>query len=629
MKEKFLNDCIIGNNNIKASYSEKGELLRLFYPTVDYKQFLESFTTGVKINDSNLIKLHDDINNIYNQYYTENTNILKTQIKNTYFNLKIIQTDFVPIKEDVLIKRYSFINENTVDLDVEFLIDSALLSNHNNMISCKIENDTMIQYSHDYTISIFSKEKIDGYQIHECKESMASGILLDKDYIGMSNKSAICYSLGTIKPGEIKKIEIFININDNNTVPENIDAKNQVEQTRKMDINKLENDTKKYWNTYVEKHKKLDISKIENNEKINEIYTRTILLYPLLSNIKTGGISAGIEIDENLEKSGRYSYCWTRDAVFVTKALDILKMEKETEKFYKNFCKITQSKSGMWEQRFYTDGHLAPCWGYQIDETASVVYGIYEHYLKTKDKKFLKETLKMCEKAVEFLEKYIKDILSNKNEMQVSYDLWEMNEGIHLYSLSSIFAGFNSMIKIYKEVEEYYKENRLKIQNILEQTQKLEQYQIKIKEYVMKNLFEENTKILKRNTKDSKTDISQIASVMPFNMFSAKEKHITNLIEKINLTLRTYTGGYIRFEEDNYLGGNNPWPIATLWMSLYYLEINETKKAMECFNFVTKTATKQGYLSEQIDNKTLKPNWVIGLGWSHAMYIIVLEKLIG
>ena len=73
-----------------------------------------------------------------------------------------------------------------------------------------------------------------------------------------------------------------------------------------------------------------------------------------------------------------------------------------TEKFYKNFCKNTQNKDGMWEQRFYTDGTLAPCWGYQIDETASVVYGVYQHYLEVKDEKFIKDNLKMCEKAVHF-----------------------------------------------------------------------------------------------------------------------------------------------------------------------------------------------------------------------------------
>ena len=47
----------------------------------------------------------------------------------------------------------------------------------------------------------------------------------------------------------------------------------------------------------------------------------------------------------------------------------------------------------------------------------------------------------------------------------------------------------------------------------------------------------------------------------------------------------------------------------------------------ETFDFVVKTAGKHYLLGEQVDNSTLKPNWVIGLGWSHAMFIIVLEKL--
>lgn len=64
----------------------------------------------------------------------------------------------------------------------------------------------------------------------------------------------------------------------------------------------------------------------------------------MLINQETGGISAAVEVDENMTKCGRYSYCWPRDAVFITKALDSLKMLKETEKFYKIFCKDTQNK---------------------------------------------------------------------------------------------------------------------------------------------------------------------------------------------------------------------------------------------------------------------------------------------
>ena len=50
------------------------------------------------------------------------------------------------------------------------------------------------------------------------------------------------------------------------------------------------------------------------------------------------------------------------------------------------------------------------------------------------------------------------------------------------------------------------------------------------------------------------------------------------------------------------------------------------QKAKECFDFVLKTSGMNGYLSEQVDNASLSPSWIIGLGWSHAMFIIVLEK---
>ena len=92
------------------------------------------------------------------------------------------------------------------------------------------------------------------------------------------------------------------------------------------------------------------------------------------------------------------------------------------------------------------------------------------------------------------------------------------------------------------------------------------------------------------------------------------------------MTLRTYTGGYQRFENDHYMGGN-PWVISNLWMANYYLETGENKKARECFDFVLKTCGMHGYLSEQIDNNQMAPAWVIGLGWSPAMFIIILEKV--
>ena len=656
MGEKYLNEAIIGNKNMIATFTEKGELERLYFPSRDNKQYINFFHTGVKLNQSDLIYLHDDINNVYKQYYDTDTNVLNTEVTNTYFNLKIVQTDFMLLKENVLVKRYIFLNEGTIDLDTKFYIHSELLSDRNNHVSCKILDNGMMQYAHDFVVSTFAKQaKISKHQINGSYDTIKTCDIHDKDYIGMSKDSSICYDLGIISPQEKKVLEICISIDENKNISS---IEDEIDRITKIDLNKEYVNTKSYWRKYLKSHNGLNLKEPQNSyeERIFEIYKRSILLFPLLTNQETGGIIASPEIDEDFTKCGRYAYCWPRDAVFVTRAMDIVKMEKETEKFYKVFCKKTQSKNGMWEQRFFTDGKLAPCWGYQVDETASVVYGVYEHYKVTKSEKFLKDNLRMCEKAIDFLKKYVADWIGvdgideekrdvvkdeieeetklrtgREHKYHVSYDLWEMNEGVHLYSLASIYAAFDSILGIYrtlgKNVSEF-ENNRLKEEKIQRNEREIEKIQRGIKKYIEENLYDDEKKSYVRNLTDKKMDISILGAVTPFNVFSAKENKVKNTVESINLHLRTYTGGYQRFEGDHYMNGN-PWPIANLWMTLYYLETGEKKKAKETFDFVVKTAGKHYFLGEQVDNNTLKPNWVIGLGWSHAMFLIVLQKLYG
>ena len=654
MGEKYLNEAIVGNKNMIATFTLKGELQRLYFPSKDNRQYINFFHTGVKLNQSDLIYLHDDINNVYKQYYDTDTNVLNTEITNTYFNLTVVQTDFMLLKENVLVKRYIFLNEGAIDLDTKFYIHSELLSDKNNYVGCKVIDNGMMQYAHDFVVSTFAKgAKISKHQINGSYETIKTGEIHDKDYIGMSKDSSICYDLGVIKPNEKKVLEICMLVDENRNVSE---MEDEIDRITKIDLNKEYTQTKAYWRKYVKNHNGLNLKDPQNSyeERIFEIYKRSILLFPLLTNPDTGGIIASPEIDEDFTKCGRYAYCWPRDAVFITKAMDIVKMEKETEKFYRVFCKKTQSKNGMWEQRFYTDGSLAPCWGYQIDETASVVYGVYEHYKVTKSEKFLKDNLQMCEKAIDFLKKYLKDwtgiegIDEEKRDVvkdeieedtlkrtgklhkyHVSYDIWEMCEGIHLYSLASIYAAFDSILNIYrvlgKNVSDF-ENNRLKEEKIQRNEREIEKIQVELKKYINENMYDEQKKSYVRNPDDKKMDISILGAVTPFNVFSAKEKKVKNTVESINLHLRTYTGGYQRFEGDHYMN-SNPWPIANLWMTLYYLETGEKKKAKETFDFVVKTAGKHYFLGEQVDNSTLKPNWVIGLGWSHAMFLIVLEKL--
>ncbi|HJJ10977.1 MAG TPA: glycoside hydrolase family 15 protein [Clostridiaceae bacterium] len=642
MKNKYYNDAIIGNKKIIASYTEKGELQRLCYPEVDGRQFIDYFQTGVKINDSNLIYLHQDINNKYSQEYIENTNILKTNIKNTYFNFNIEQIDFALVDKNIIVKKYIFKNNNSVDLDTKFIINSKILSNDLERFGSRIVDKGIIQYNHNYAMAIFSNKNLYGHKLNDVQRTLQSAVIMDKDYIGMSNEIAISYDIGVIHPGEQQELNIFILVNENHDIEE------KIQKCVKLNTDIEFENVKNYWNLYVENHSKI---KIESNKsdfykKLLEIYNRTILLFPLLINDETGGIVAALELDENRTKSGCYAYCWPRDSIFITRAFDLLKMEEETEKFYNVFCKKTQSNNGMWEQRFYTDGTLAPCWGYQIDETASVIYGVYDHYKHTKDNKFLEENLKMCEKATEFLFAYTENLLNIdeedlvKKELQekykkyfeitkhVSYDLWEMNEGVHLYSLSSIISGLECMKKIYETIDNKQENLRLKQEKRNKIALKLNKYIQLLKDYIEDNLIDKNTKTLKRNLKDNNMDISVIGAVYPFNVFNPNEKVIKNTVDKINMTLRTHTSGYLRFEYDNYMGGNNPWIITTLWMALYYIKINDLDNAKKCFSFVVNTSLRHGFLAEQVNNDDKNFKWVIGLGWSHAMFIIVLNELL-
>lgn len=645
MKRKYLNDAFIGNRKMIASVSEKGELLRLSYPTADYRQFIDYYETGVKINDSALIRLHDDINNVYNQYYSTDTNVLNTEIENTYFKLNMKQEDFIPMKKDVVIRRYTFTNYNKIDLNVKFLIDSKLFSNLNNMVGARICDNAMIQYSHDFAMTTFSNMPIYSYQLNNVEESISSGVIGDKDYIAMSNHSAIAYDIGVLRPGETKEFNVYIYINKNYKVDVLDDLIKEIDKIKQYDTLKLMMDTKAYWRKYVKKH---DVLKVKDygevyNAKIQKILRRTILLFPLLVNEETGGIIAALEVDEEKDLCGRYAYCWPRDAVTISQALDMVGMYKDADNFYNIFLRKTQSQNGMWEQRFYTDGRLAPCWGYQIDETGSVVAGLYQHFkikefrLKQRDISLLKNNLAMCENAIEFLKKYIDHLLNrdeNKEEVletkysyldrsqiykHVSYDLWEMNEGVHLYSLSAIYAAFGAMELIYKELQKDNKKFKLP-----EDYNELAEYKNLIKNYILDNLCDKNQNVLKRNIKDNDMDISIMGTITPFNVFDPNDKIIQNTVQKINLTLRTYTGGYLRFEHDGYMGGKNPWPISTLWMYIYYKKIGATKEANECLKFVIDTATHLGLLAEQIDNEKMKSKWVIGLGWSHAMFILAL-----
>ena len=138
MRTKYFNEGIIGNQKVTASFTSKGEMLRLFFDSVDYKQLIDTYHIAIKVNDSGAIYLHDDVNNIYHQEYVKDTNILKTEIINTYFNVGVTEYTFVPMNENMIIRSFKVKNNSKNDLKIN---ENVFAKGH-----IELKNNNFVQF---------------------------------------------------------------------------------------------------------------------------------------------------------------------------------------------------------------------------------------------------------------------------------------------------------------------------------------------------------------------------------------------------------------------------------------------------------------------------------------------------
>lgn len=316
---KYFNNAIIGNSNILGCLTDKGELIRLYYPNIDYFQNIDKFKFGILNNGMKWFE-----NGIAKKQYYEG-NILYTEL--SMDDIEILQRDYVLPKKNIVVRKLKF------NKKVNLFIYSKLNSDVNRKVSGMLIDNTLIQYSQDMYMATFSDRSISNYQINNTKYSLENGYLNPEDYIGMSEDSAILYE-------KVDDITIYILLDSElkSTLANIKWCKEQAE-------NLFYGTTKKYWEEYLQKYSSNNILKDLNKIKEKEIIERTVFMYALLSNPKTGAVLASPDVDENFERCGRYGYCWPRDALFINKALNILGMKNLTDKFYDVWARKAQFDS--------------------------------------------------------------------------------------------------------------------------------------------------------------------------------------------------------------------------------------------------------------------------------------------
>lgn len=636
-KKPYLINGIIGNSSILASLGENGQIYRLYWPNIDLFQHLGEIRTGIFIegNTDKTLWTDDTAFFKHKQYYIKDTNILCTECFNNENSILIKSTDFAVPNKDLLIRKYSMINKGLKDIKLKFIFYMSMYITENslyNAVSYNVENDSIVYYRNNYMFMLSSTDISEGFQGGNAYED-AEGGNLSGNVSSLGSEGALSYNF-LLKSKEQKEISFYlICAHSYSSLIE------KHKQYIKYDPNYLEQQTLEYWKSFLYGCKL--ITTIEKEQQ--EVYKRSILAIKLLTDYKSGSISAAPEVDETYSKSGGYNYCWIRDGSYICNALTKVNLSDLCKDFYRWAAKI-QSPNGSWLQRYYHNGNLAPSWGFQVDEGATLIWSLWEFYLKFKDINFLKELWPTIEKGCDFLLSYI----DSNYLAKPSYDLWEERVGQHTYSTAAIAAALKATYNISEVLSINYKRNYLimvynKIKNSIynnlwnsEKGYYLRSVNVEIskEKYIQyknegRKVYE--VKVCKGYNRyitalDDTVDSSLLGLSYPFNLFSPNDDHMKLTADAIEKKLWTSkVGGIKRYENDEYIGGN-PWIITTLWLAIFRLKQGQTDKAKELLNWVLAHKTTLDLLPEQIDKNTGEPAWVVPLIWSHGMYLLCISE---
>lgn len=673
MEKPYINKMIAGNSGMLACIDQNGELVRLYWPDIDFPQHIERFLVGIIcpelwhgaswLRGSEAQEYpeagHAAMENIgtgrlgsgeqgtcpalqpglwhISQYYIRDTNIAVTQYINEAAGLTIRQKDFALPDADVFTRCYEISNTTASPLTIGFTAYSASISTVPDTAGIIFGQDTeaLIHYRHGYYYGLTSNAQISQYQLGgNSLENAGRGNLSGSDTIGMMNEGSLAWQPQTLEAGGTMSFSLRICFSRDLR-----GLKRLIRQALKSDAQSDMRTTEAYWLSYLKKARQIETGRSE----IDGLYKRSLLVFALMTNKRTGALLAAPEIDEGFTRCGRYAYCWGRDAAFITEALDRCGLTEQAEAFYR-WAATVQDEDGSWQQRYYMDGNLAPSWGLQIDEGGAIIWGMLRHYRTAGNLEFLREMWPAVNKGVEFL---LSCMDGETGLPWLSFDLWEERLGEHAYSSAAVCAGIEAGAEIAEILGEScalaqkWRESASRLREAIEKNFWKPEWNRFVRSVRVKlnGWGEEHTeaKVWLRQNKlgiardyslqDGIIDISLLGLAVPFGIYASDDPRMRSTAEAVENQLTVgKTGGLMRYEYDSYIGGN-PWILTTLWAALYHIETRSYDKAREYLEWAIRGATEQGLLPEQIDRETGRPAWVIPLTWSHAMFVLVLDGL--
>jgi GH15 family glucan-1,4-alpha-glucosidase len=398
--------------------------------------------------------------------------------------------------------------------------------------------------------------------------------------------------------------------------------------------------TADYWHLWVHKEA-LNLDHLPSS--VAKLYRRSLLV--LNSQIDSqGGILAANDSDVVMFNRDTYSYIWPRDGALVANALDVAGYPVIAQRFY-NFCSRTIDKKGYFLHKYNPDGTLASSWHpwmnngtsqlpIQEDETALVIWALWNHFVIYRDIEFIKPLYRsLIKNAAEFMCGY-RDPETGLPD--ASYDLWEERHGMLSFTTGTVFGGLTAA-SLFCTVfgEEDLAEHFRKVASEIRDAASKYLWRSELNRFC-RMLYRDGQGMLQY---DDTCDAS-LWGLFTFGLYDPDDERIISTMKALRETLwlKTDVGGMARYEGDSYHSVDskkypgNPWFICTLWLADHLTGIAKTEedlqKPLEILEWVADHTLPSGVLAEQVHPETGEPLSVSPLTWSHATFVASTRRIL-
>jgi GH15 family glucan-1,4-alpha-glucosidase len=338
-------------------------------------------------------------------------------------------------------------------------------------------------------------------------------------------------------------------------------------------------------------------------DEVAPLYRRSLLALELLADRNSGSVIAAPELDPEFEHSGGYGFVWGRDLAFIVLAFLACGRDDLARRALR-WLPTAQEPEGLWLQRHWTNGSLAPSWcRHQLDETGAILFAYDAAWRRLGDDSLDAELWPSARRAADFLLGTIEE----DGLPVATADLWEEREGRHAFTAAAICGGLRAAAAMSLRhdpgLAEAYEAGAEVVRAAIE-----------------RELWSDFHGRYLRSLGDPTLDVSLLGLAWPFAAVEPGGERMRVTVAALQAELGCPAGSLRRYAGDTYAGGHR-WVLAALWLGLWHRQVGEPEGLERALTYALGAQTKLGLLPEQVTDDG-EPAWVVPLAWSHAMLLL-------